>query len=101
MEKNSDISAAQMKELLDSNSPITLIDVREDYEHEDDNIGGQLIPLGELSDNLEEIESLKNEEIFVYCRSGSRSGRAKQFLNSQGFTNVHNMLGGMIAYRQL
>jgi rhodanese-related sulfurtransferase len=101
MEKNTDISAAELKALLDSNTPINLIDVREDYEFEADNINGQLIPLGELPDRIGEIDHLKLEEIFVHCRSGARSGKAKQYMNQQGFTNVHNVQGGMLAYREL
>jgi rhodanese-related sulfurtransferase len=101
MEKNIDISAADLKALLDINMPINLIDVREDYEFDADNINGKLIPLGELPDRVDEIEHLKNEEIFIHCRSGARSGRAKQYLNSQGFNNVHNVLGGMLAFREL
>ena len=100
MEKNSDITAAELKELLENNTPINLIDVREDYEFEADNLGGNLIPLGELPDRIDEIEKLRDEEIFIHCRSGARSGRAKQYLNSQGFTNVHNVLGGILAYRE-
>ena len=100
MEKILDISAAELKELLDTHQKINLIDVREEYEYDADNLGGQLIPLGELPDRIEEIEKLRDEEIFIHCRSGARSGRAKQYLNSQGFTNVHNVLGGILAYRE-
>ena len=47
---------------------------------------------------MNEIEDLKGEEIIVHCKSGGRSGRAKQYLTRQGFTNVRNLLGGMDAY---
>ncbi|MCU0323924.1 MAG: rhodanese-like domain-containing protein [Spirosomaceae bacterium] len=98
---NEDISVEQLKELIDSGAAINLIDVREDYEYEDDNLGGKLIPLGTLLDNLEELEPLKDQEIIIHCRSGARSGRAKEYLNAQGFTNVRNVLGGIMAYRNL
>lgn len=98
---NEDISVEQLKELIDSGAAINLIDVREDYEYEDDNLGGKLIPLGTLPDNLEELEPLKDQEIIIHCRSGARSGRAKEYLNAQGFTNVRNVLGGIMAYRNL
>lgn len=98
---NEDISVEQLKELIDSGAAINLIDVREDYEYEDDNLGGKLIPLGTLPDSLEELEPLKDQEIIIHCRSGARSGRAKEYLNAQGFTNVRNVLGGIMAYRNL
>jgi rhodanese-related sulfurtransferase len=80
---------------------INLIDVREDYEYEEDNIGGKLIPLGTIPNSLDKIASNKDEEIIIHCRSGARSGRAKEYLNSQGYTNVRNVLGGILAYREL
>ncbi|MBA4848848.1 rhodanese-like domain-containing protein [Emticicia sp. BO119] len=101
MDKNFDITAGQLKEMLDSEQPINLIDVREDYEYEEDNLGGQLIPLGEIPDRLEELEELKGQPIYIHCRSGARSGRAKEFLISNGFDDVHNVLGGILAYREL
>jgi rhodanese-related sulfurtransferase len=58
-----------------------------------------LIPLGELPDRLNEIAHLKNEEILIHCRSGARSGRAAAYLTAQGYTNVRNVLGGMMAWQ--
>ena len=76
-----------------------MIDVREEHEYEEFNIGATLIPLGEIADRLDEIEHLKNEEIIIHCRSGARSGRAQQYLESEGFTNVRNLIGGMLAWQ--
>jgi rhodanese-related sulfurtransferase len=55
--------------------------------------------LGELPDRLDEIAHLKNEEILIHCRSGARSGRAKDYLTAEGYTNVRNVLGGMLAWQ--
>jgi len=44
---------------------------------------------------------LKDEEIIIHCRSGARSGKAARYLESQGFSNVRNVLGGILAYREL
>jgi len=101
MDKNYDISAEQLKELLEGDQPINLIDVREDHEYEEDNLEGTLIPLGELPDRLNELEPLKGQPIYIHCRSGARSGKAKTYLLSQGFEDVHNVTGGILAYRQL
>ncbi|TAE12404.1 MAG: rhodanese-like domain-containing protein [Bacteroidetes bacterium] len=96
-----DITASEVKERLDKGEMVHLIDVREEHEYEEYNIGAILIPLGTLPDRLSELEEWKNEEIVVHCRSGARSANAKQYLASQGFTNVRNMLGGVIAYKAL
>lgn len=101
MDKNYDITVEQLKELLENEEQINLIDVREEHEYEDDNLGGILIPLGELPDRLDELEDMKGQEIYLHCRSGARSGRAKQFLLTQGFEKVHNVLGGIMAYRDM
>lgn len=101
MDKNYDITVEQLQELLENEGEINLIDVREEHEYEDDNLGGILIPLGELPDRLDELEDMKGQEIYLHCRSGARSARAKSFLLSQGFEKVHNVLGGIMAYREL
>lgn len=101
MDKNYDITVEQLKELLENEEAINLIDVREEHEYEDDNLGGILIPLGEIPDRLDELEDMKGQEIYIHCRSGARSGRAKSFLLSQGFEKVHNVLGGILAYRDM
>lgn len=101
MDKNYDITAEQLKELLEGEQTINLIDVREDYEYEEDNLGGKLIPLGELPERLDELEALKGHPIYLQCRSGARSGKAKAFLIAKGFEDVHNVTGGIMAYRDL
>lgn len=96
-----DITVQELKERLDKGETLNFYDVREEHEYEEDNLGATLIPLGDLPDHLDELESLKNEEIIVHCRSGARSGNAQKFLQTQGFTNVRNVTGGILAYRQL
>ncbi len=101
MDENFDISVEELKKLLESGEPIQLIDVREEYEYEADNLGGQLIPLGEIPDRMEEFEALKGKDIYIHCRSGARSGNAKNYLLAQGFAKVHNVMGGIMAYRAM
>lgn len=98
---NEDITCQKVKERLESGERFNFIDVREEWEYEEANIGATLIPLGDLPNRISEIEHLKNEEIIIHCKSGARSGRAKKFLNTQGFTNVRNMEGGITAYLEL
>ena len=62
--------------------------------------GAMLIPIDDLENRLSELNSVKNEKIYVVCRTGGRSGRGKDFLNSNGFTAV-NVDGGMVAWESL
>ncbi|MES2558191.1 MAG: rhodanese-like domain-containing protein [Bacteroidota bacterium] len=95
-----DITCQELKERMDKGENLIIIDVREVHEFEEFNIGAQLIPLGEIPYKLDELAHLKNEEIILHCRSGNRSGNAKMFMMENGFTNVRNLLGGMIEWRE-
>ncbi|MEY4611403.1 MAG: hypothetical protein RL246_1722 [Bacteroidota bacterium] len=94
-----DITIDELKTRMDQGEALHIVDVREEYEFDEFNIGAQLIPLGELSDRLDEIEDLKEVELIVHCRSGARSGRAKEYLESEGFSKVRNLIGGMLAWQ--
>lgn len=96
-----DINVEDLKARLDKNEKFVFLDVREEWEYEDENLGAMNIPLGDLPNRLDEIEKYKNQEIVVHCRSGARSGNAKKFLESKGFTKVRNVLGGLLAYNEL
>ena len=96
-----DITAQELKERLDKGEKIIIIDVREPYEYEEYNIGAQLIPLGDLQGHIDDFEEVKNEEIVVHCRSGARSAAAKGFMFQNGYTNVRNLIGGIMAYAEL
>jgi len=73
-----DITVKELQERIEKGEKINLIDVREPNEYEEDNIGGQLIPLGELPYRLDELDGLQDEEVIVHCRSGKRSGMARR-----------------------
>jgi rhodanese-related sulfurtransferase len=94
------ITVQELKKKMDAGEEIVLIDVREPYEHQEFNIGGTLIPMGSVPNALEELEPHKDDEIVLYCRSGNRSGMAQQFLVQQGFKNVLNLTGGMLAWAE-
>ncbi len=96
-----DLTVHDLKKKLENKEDFMLIDVRELYEHTDFNIGGELATLQTtLMDKIAELKSQPDQEIIVYCRSGNRSGMAKQLFVQAGFTNVHNLLGGMLAWRE-
>lgn len=96
-----DITVNELKQRLDAGEKLNIIDVREPHEYAAYNIGAKLISLGELGNRAGELESLKNEELIVHCRSGARSANAKLLLEDLGFTNVRNLLGGMMAWQDL
>jgi len=76
-----------------------LLDVREDYERAEFNIGGIHVPLGEIGASLDKLVPHRESEIIVYCRSGKRSAMAQSLLQQAGFANVRNLEGGMLAYQ--
>ena len=74
-----------------------LIDVREGYEYDIANLGGELIPLAEVEKEVNKISS--DKEVVVHCRSGKRSADAIQLLEQKyGFKNLYNLKGGILAY---
>lgn len=96
------ISVTELKSRLNNGEKINLLDVREPAERNEFNIGGTHIPLGKIQVmETEEIETWKNDEVIVYCRSGNRSGMASLFLEQMGFNNVKNLTGGMLAWNEM
>jgi adenylyltransferase/sulfurtransferase len=91
-----EITAQELKKLLDRGSSIVLIDVRESYEYDIANLGGLLIPLSQLPARVQELDS--SSEIVVHCHSGFRSARATQYLRELGFARVRNLTGGIDAW---
>jgi len=95
------ITAEEVKKRLDAGEKLNIVDVREPYENADFNIGGTLVPLGNIqSMQIDEIEDLKDKEVIFYCRSGNRSGQACMFLDAMGFKNTRNLVGGMLAWEE-
>lgn len=84
---------------LQDNPDVVLIDVREPVEYSAGYISGaKLIPLGQIPARLNEIP--KDKTVVLTCRSGNRSGQAATYLRQQGYSNVHNMAGGIVAWGQ-
>jgi rhodanese-related sulfurtransferase len=95
------ISVTEVHERLSKGEKLNLVDVREVSEHDEFNIGGLLIPLGKIQAmEIEPLESLKDQEVICYCRSGNRSGQACQILDMMGFTNTKNLQGGMLTWQK-
>jgi rhodanese-related sulfurtransferase len=95
-----DINVQELKTRIDAGEQdFVLIDVREPSEHSAFNIGGKLIPLGTIPTAISDLREMQDAEIILYCRSGGRSGQAQRFMQQQGFTNVRNLTGGMLAWQ--
>ena len=91
-----EISPRELKSRLDRGDDLFILDVREPHEYQICNLDGHLIPLGELSRRVNELDS--SREIVAHCRSGKRSAEAVEFLRSAGFRKVLNLKGGILAW---
>ena len=95
------ITNDELKARLAAGEQLNLIDVREPHENAEFNIGGNFIPLGNIQMMMtDEIDDLKNEEVICYCRSGNRSGQACLILDTLGFKDTKNLVGGMLAWTE-
>jgi len=91
------VTAGQLKKELDRGKKIVIVDVREPHEYEIARIeGSKLIPLGELPERVNELDSA--DEIVMQCHTGGRSARATEFLRSIGYKKVRNLDGGIEAW---
>ncbi|HAS43149.1 MAG TPA: molybdenum cofactor biosynthesis protein MoeB [Microscillaceae bacterium] len=91
------VSVQELKDLIEKQEDIQVIDVREGYEYEIANINAELIPLGEIEAQLDKIAS--DKKVVLHCRSGKRSADAIELLEKKyGFKNLYNLDGGILAW---
>jgi len=91
-----EIRPEELKTKLDAGDDIFILDVREPHEYQICNIGGHLIPLGDLPARMNELDS--SREIVAHCRSGVRSAKAVTLLRQAGFGKVKSLAGGILAW---
>ena len=92
-----EVTPTELKKMIDCKEDFQLIDVREEHEVDIASIGGELIPMGDVMDNVDKIS--RDKKVVIYCRSGNRSGAVAQALEAHhGFTNVYNLQGGIIRW---
>lgn len=90
------ISPVEAKKIMNENSDIVIVDVREEEEMAEGYIeGAVLIPLGTVESDIENKIPDKDKTILVYCRSGRRSAIACDIMDSLGYKNVYDF-GGII-----
>jgi sulfur-carrier protein adenylyltransferase/sulfurtransferase len=90
------LSVKDLKKRMDAGESLFILDVREPFEYRIANIGGKLIPQGEVPQRLAEID--RNREIIVQCKSGGRSQRIAELLKQSGYPKVANLSGGILAW---
>ena len=91
-----EIQPIELKGRLDAGDDLFILDVREPHEYQICNLGGHLIPLGDLPARMNELDS--SREIVAHCRSGVRSAKAVTLLRQAGFGKVKNLAGGILAW---
>jgi adenylyltransferase/sulfurtransferase len=91
------ISSQELKEWMACDKQFVLVDIREAWERELFNIGGEHIPMGELAGRANELPT--EGDVVLYCAKGVRSVIAIQRLEQAGFHNLINLSGGMKAWQ--
>lgn len=94
------ISSIELKEKLDNNADVFLLDARgaDEYEQTRLGIGETLIPIGMLRKRIKELPDDKNKEIITYCKISLRGYEAAVLLKAHGYTNVKVLEGGIAAW---
>jgi sulfur-carrier protein adenylyltransferase/sulfurtransferase len=90
------ITVNELKRRIDAGEDLFILDVREPFEYQIANIGGTLIPQGEVPQRLNEID--RDREIIVHCKAGGRSQRIAEYLKQSGYPEVVNVAGGILAW---
>lgn len=93
-----EISVEELKSKIDNNEDFQLIDVRETFEYEVSNLEGENIPLASVL--LEKDKISKDKPVIVHCRSGKRSAQAIMLLEKEGYDNLSNLVGGILAWKE-
>jgi len=92
-----DISPEQLKQMMDSNPDLYVLDVREPHEIAICAIAGShKIPLGQIAQRYTEVPS--DQPVVVHCKLGGRSAQAVEFLQSKGYTEINNLAGGILGW---
>lgn len=91
-----EIQVEELKRRLDAREPLMIVDVREPNEYAICNLGGKLIPLGQLESRIGELDP--RQEMVVHCKGGVRSAKAVALLQQVGFKHVSSLAGGILAW---
>lgn len=92
-----EITVEELKAKLDAGEDFQLIDVREEFEYDTSNMNGLNIPLGDVLREKDKIA--KDKPVVIHCRSGKRSAQAIMLLEKEGFSDLYNLQGGILAWK--
>lgn len=93
------VSPAQATQLINHNDAV-IVDVREDKEYVTGHIVNAIhIPQSGISKRLSELEKFKQQPVIISCRSGSRSAHVCGILKKNGFDQIYNLSGGIMAWQ--
>jgi rhodanese-related sulfurtransferase len=95
------INSQELHDRLQSEETLNLLDVREEIEYHTYNIGGKNIPLSKVNENINQLGYNKTDEIIVICKAGLRSQTAIDLLTRNGYLQVRNLTGGLMALQKL
>lgn len=94
------ISADQLKQALDDTDGAILIDVRNPIELTRGKIPGCVnIPLDELTESIERMVPKKDQKVYLYCLSGTRSDKAARIMREKGYEDVCSLTSGLLMWR--
>lgn len=93
-----EITVQELQKMKENKEDFQLIDVRESFEYDLSNLGGENIPLAGILLEVDKIA--KDKPVILQCRSGKRSAQAMMLLQQEGFDNLSNLKGGIVAWQQ-
>ena len=93
-----EITVQELQQMKENKEDFQLIDVRESFEYDLSNLGGENIPLAGILLEVDKIA--KDKPVILQCRSGKRSAQAMMLLQQEGFDNLSNLKGGIVAWQQ-
>ncbi len=92
-----EIEVTELAQLKENDDSIRVIDIRQPAELNSGIIpGAEALPMHTIPLRMNELK--RDEKLIMVCRSGARSAQACMFLQQQGYDNVFNLRGGMIAW---
>lgn len=93
-----EITVQELQKMKENKEDFQLIDVRESFEYDLSNLGGENIPLAGILLEVDKIS--KDKPVILQCRSGKRSAQAMMLLQQEGFDNLSNLKGGIVAWQK-
>ena len=95
------IDAPTLFTRIQNDEQLNLLDVREEIEYHTHNIGGKNVPLSGFNQLISQLGYNKTDELIVICQAGIRSETAQAILLQNGYQNVKNLTGGLLALHKL